>query len=81
MKQNDSISDVKEAFDIAQVIRRFVAEQLATGRPVVPESEADEILDNKFPHWPIEARRLIVRSEFDRLERAAVILRREGRAA
>jgi len=81
MNQNDSISDPKEALDIARVLRRFVAEQLATGRPVVPESEADEFLDNKFPHWPIEARRLIVRTEIDRLERAAVILREKVGAA
>jgi len=81
MNQNDSISDPKEALDIARVLRRFVAEQLATGRPVVPESEADEFLDNKFPDWPIEARRLIVRTEIDRLERAAVILREKVGAA
>jgi len=72
MNQND-ISDQREALDIARVLRRFVAEQLATGRPVVPKSEADDFLDKKFPHWSIEARRLIVRSEFDRLQRAGVI--------
>jgi hypothetical protein len=72
MNQNDSTAEEK-AFDIARVLRRFVAEQLATGRSVVPKSEADEFLDNKFPHWPIEARRFIVRSEYDRLERAGVI--------
>jgi hypothetical protein len=58
---------------MARVLRRFVAEQLATGRVVVPETEVHEFLDNKFPDCPIESRRLIVRSEFDRLERAAVI--------
>ena len=72
MNQND-ISDQKAALDIARVLRRFVAEQLATGRPVVSESEVHEFLDNRFPDWPIETRRLIVRSEFDRLARAAVI--------
>jgi hypothetical protein len=72
MNQNDSTDEVR-AFDIARVLRRFVAEQLATGRPVVSESEVHEFLDNKFPGWPIEVRRLIVRSELDRLARAAVI--------
>ena len=72
MNQNDNSGELK-AFDIAQVLRRFVAEQLATGRPVVSESEVHEFLDNKFPDWPIESRRLIVRNEFDRLARAAVI--------
>ena len=77
MKQNDSIAELKEAF-IAQVLRRFVAEQLATrliatGRPIVPESEAHELLDEKYPDVSVDVRRLIVRSEFDRLERAAVI--------
>ena len=72
MNQNDSTDEVR-AFDIARVLRRFVAEQLATGRPVVSESEVHEFLDNKFPDWPIEVRRLIVRSEFDRLARAGVI--------
>jgi hypothetical protein len=72
MNQNDSTAEEK-AFDIARVLRRFVAEQLATGRPVVSESEVHEFLDNKFPDWPIEVRRLIVRSEFDRLARAGVI--------
>ena len=72
MNQND-ISDQKAALDIARVLRRFVAEQLATGRAVVSESEVHEFLDNRFPDWPIETRRLIVRSEFDRLARAAVI--------
>jgi hypothetical protein len=72
MNQNDSTAELKD-FDIARVLRRFVAEQLATGRPVVSESEVHEFLDNRFPDWPTEARRLIVRSEFDRLARAAVI--------
>jgi hypothetical protein len=72
MNQNDSNAEEK-AFDMARVLRRFVAEQLATGRPVVSESEVHEFLDNKFPDWPIEVRRLIVRSEFDRLARAGVI--------
>jgi hypothetical protein len=72
MNQNDSTAEEK-AFDIARVLRRFVAEQLATGRPVVSESEVHEFLDNKFPDWPIEVRRLIVRSEFDWLARAGVI--------
>jgi hypothetical protein len=72
MNQNDSTAE-ERAFDIARVLRRFVAEQLATGRPVVSESEVHEFLDNKFPDWPIEVRRLIVRSEFDRLARAGVI--------
>ena len=72
MNQHD-ISDPKETLDIARILRRFVAEQLATGRPAIPESDADEFLDKKFPYCPIEERRLIVRNEFDRLERAAVI--------
>ena len=72
MNQNNSTAELK-AFDIARVLRRFVAEQLATGRAVVSESEVHEFLDNRFPDWPIETRRLIVRSEFDRLARAAVI--------
>ena len=73
MEQNDSIAELREAFDLVRALRRFVAEQLATGRPLVPESEVHEFLDNKFPDWPIEVRRLLVRSEFNRLERAAVI--------
>jgi len=72
MNQNDSTVELK-AFDIARVLRRFVAEQLATGRPVVSESEVHEFLDNRFPDCSIETRRLIVRSEFDQLARAAVI--------
>jgi hypothetical protein len=71
MKQ--SSAELREAFDMARVLTRFVAEQLATGRPVVPESEVHEFLDNKFPDCPIEARRSLVRSEFGRLERASVI--------
>jgi hypothetical protein len=74
MKQNDSISEASQ-------VRRFVAEQLAAGRAIVCESEAQQFIDEQFPDLPIEARRLIVRNEFHRLERAAVILRREGRAA
>ena len=72
MNQND-IAELREAFDIARALRRFVAEQLATGRSLVLENEVHEFLDNKFPDCPIEARRLLVRSEFNRLERASVI--------
>ena len=73
MDQNNGISDhPKEGLDIARGLRRFVAEQLAAGRPVVLDS-VHEFLDDKFPNWPIEARRLIARSEFDRLKQAAVV--------